>query len=218
MHAFTNKQSAVLVGLLSVGLLSGCTNWRQRYEYLNVENENLKGRHQKLETEKGQLAERVTQDQQTIEELTKQLEALQKNPDSVFGKGYDVSVDPQAGTITVTLQDSLLFSSGAVTLKNATSQQLDHILSVLKDKYAGKLIDVVGHTDSDPIRKSKWEDNLQLSTERANAVHRYLMKHGIPDAEIRSIGRGASRPVAENTTSAGKARNRRVEIVVHVKK
>ena len=74
-----------------------------------------------------------------------------------------MAFDPAAGTITVTLQNTILFASGKASLKSATSAELDHILSVLKDKYAGKEIDVVGHTDTDPIRKSAWKDNWELS-------------------------------------------------------
>jgi chemotaxis protein MotB len=216
MHTFTNKHIAVLVSVLTVSFLSGCTNWRQRYEYLNVEHENQTGRLSKAEADKAELAQKVAQDQQTIEDLMKQLDGG-RTAAQVTGLPGEVVFDRAAGTITSTLQDSLLFASGAVTLKNATVQQLDQVASVIKEKYSGRLIDVIGHTDADPIKRSKWEDNLQLSTERANAVTRYLVKHGVPENDIRSIGRGASRPVAENTSSAGKAKNRRVEIVVHMK-
>ena len=217
MHAFTNKQIAVWVSVLSVTLLSGCTNYRSRYEYLNVEHENLKGQKAKLEAEKTKLTDQVAQDQVTIEELTKQLEGGGKSVSQATGFEGDVTWNKDQGTITVTLPDSILFAPGAVTLKSATSRQLDQIASVIKEKYSGRLIDVVGHTDSDPIRKSKWDDNLQLSTERANAVTRYLIKHGVSEKHVRSVGRGASDPKAENSSASGKAKNRRVEIVVHMK-
>lgn len=217
MHALTHKRLAVLAGMVSVSLLSGCTNYRQRYEYLNVEHENLKGQQQKTAAEKDRLAEQVARDQQTIEELTRQLEG--KSMGQVTGTDLpgDVVFDKDAGTITSTLQESLLFASGSVTLKSATIQQLDQAAKAINEKYPGRLIDVIGHTDSDPIKKSKWDDNLQLSTERANAVVRYLIKHGVAEGNIRSIGRGATDPVAENTSSSGKAKNRRVQIVVHMK-
>jgi len=130
-----------------------------------------------------------------------------------------VAFDPAAGTITVTLPNTILFESGKAELKSATSAELDHILSVLKSKYSGKEIDVVGHTDTDPIAKTKdlWKDNWELSAERALSVARYLMAQGIPDGQVRASGCGPARPVAPNTTSAGKAKNRRVEIVVHMR-
>ena len=90
---------------------------------------------------------------------------------------------------------------------------------MLKERYAGRRIDVVGHTDSDPIKKTAklWNDNWELSAERALTVLRYMVQRGIPPSTIRAVGCGESRPVASNSTSSGKARNRRVEIVVHMR-
>ncbi|MHC4074708.1 MAG: OmpA family protein [Planctomycetota bacterium] len=65
--------------------------------------------------------------------------------------------------------------------------------------------------------KDKWKDNLELSAQRAITVARYLIQRGIPENEIRAVGCGESRPVASNASSAGKARNRRVEIVVYLR-
>ena len=95
--------------------------------------------------------------------------------------------------------------------------ELDQTYSVLRDKYGGKLIDVIGHTDTDPIKKSPWKDNWELSMQRALSVLRYLTKKGIADDKIRAVGRGESQPIASNNTVSGKARNRRVEIVVHIR-
>ncbi len=219
MHAFTNKHIVrALATLGSVIILSGCTNYRERYEYLNVEHANTQGRLKQTEQEKNELAAKVAQDQATIDELTKQIEQMGKTPATATGfEGMDVKFSKEAGTITVTLPDSILFSSGQATLKSATSQQLDKVASVVREKYAGRMIDVVGHTDNVPITRSKWEDNLQLSTERANTVARYLIKSGMPATDVRSVGCGENRPIADNAAAAGRARNRRVEIVVHVR-
>jgi chemotaxis protein MotB len=200
-------------------LLSGCTNWKKKYEYLNVEHQNLKGLLERERAEKGQLAQQISQDQQTIEQLQKQIEERSKTPAeaSGFGEGYEVAFDAGAGTITVTLPNAILFDPGEANLKSATNAELDHILSVLQQKYPGKQIDVVGHTDSDPIKKSPWKDNWELSSERALSVARYLIDRGIPEDRIRAVGCGAARPIASNDTASGKARNRRVEIVVHMR-
>ena len=165
---------------------------------------------------KSQLAE---QNQATIDELQRQIAGLNRSPADAtgFGEGYDVRFDPSAGTITVTLPNTILFSSGQAALKKATSAELDHIQSVLQQKYPNNRIDVVGHTDTDPIKKSKWRDNWQLSAERALAVVGYLIKRGVPEDKIRAVGCGAARPVASNSAASGKARNRRVEIVVYVR-
>lgn len=215
----SNKKTIVLlICSLSFILLSGCTNWKKKYKALNVEHQNLKGLLETERAQKGQLAGRFSQDQQTIEELQRQIAEQQKSPAEVTGFEYgDVSIDPSAGTITVTLPNAILFSPGSAMLKKATNVELDHIQSVLEQKYAGKQIDVVGHTDSDPIRKSKWKDNWELSAQRALTVVRYLVRRGVPEDKIRAAGRGESQPVASNATASGKARNRRVEIVVYMR-
>ena len=216
----TNKKTiALLICLVLFALLPGCINWEKRYKALEVENTNLKGLLERERLEKGQLASRMSQDQMTIEDLQRQIEERSKTPGEVtgFGQGYDVDVDPSRGTVTVTLQNSILFDSGKAELKKATSVELDHIYSVLKDKYAGKRVDVVGHTDTDPIKKSKWKDNWELSAQRALSVLRYLAKRGISKEKIQAVGCGESQPIASNSTASGKARNRRVEIVVHMR-
>lgn len=219
MHAVKVKTIIPLLFVVGLSLVSGCTDYKKKYDYLNVEHQNLKGRFENLQNEKQRLAQRISQDQQTIDELRRQIEELNQTPAEAtgFGEGYDVAFDAAAGTITVTLPNTILFESGKAELKSATSSELDHILSVLKSKYAGKPIDVVGHTDTDPIRKSPWKDNWELSAQRALSVARYLMDQGIPASDIRAAGCGPARPVAPNTTAAGKARNRRVEIVVNMR-
>jgi chemotaxis protein MotB len=219
MRAASKKTIALLTCSIIITLLPGCVNWEKRYEALSVEHENLKGLLERERSEKGMLADQVTQSQQTIEELQRQIEEQKKTPADAtgFGEGYDVAFDPKAGTITVTLPNAILFDSGKATLKTVTSRELDHIYSVLRDKYAGKPIDVVGHTDTDPIRKSKWKDNWELSAQRALTVARYLIKQGVDEEKIRAVGCGESRPIASNSNAAGKAKNRRVEIVVNIR-
>jgi chemotaxis protein MotB len=219
MQVARAKIAVPAICLVCLSLLTGCTDYKKKYDYLNVEHQNLKGRFEALQAKKAEMEDKISRDQQTISELQRQIDELNKTPAEAtgFGEGYDVAFDPAAGTITVTLQNMILFQSGKASLKSATSAELDHILSVLKDKYAGKDIDVVGHTDTDPIKKSPWKDNWELSAQRALSVARYLIDRGIPEAQVRAAGCGPARPVAPNTTAAGKAKNRRVEIVVHMR-
>ena len=219
MRSTNKKTITLLICLVVFALLPGCTNWEKKYQALSVEHENLKGLLDRERSEKGQLADRISQDQMTIEEYQRQIEELSKTPGDVtgFGEGYDVAFDPSAGTITVTLPNAILFDSGKAELKRATSTELDHIRSVLRDKYPGKQVDVVGHTDTDPIKKSKWKDNWELSAQRALSVLRYLVKRGISEKDIQAVGCGESQPIASNANASGKAKNRRVEIVVHMR-
>lgn len=219
MQIANKKTIALIAALISICFFTGCTNWQKKYKALNVEHENLKGLLDREKSEKGQLAEQVTQGQQTIEELQKKIAERKQSPAqaSGFGPGYDVSFDASAGTITVTLPNTILFDSGKETLKKTSSTELNHIASVLQSQYASRQIDVVGHTDSQPIKKSKWKDNWELSSQRALSVTRYLIQRGITPEKIRAVGRGESQPIASNATPSGRARNRRVEIVVHMK-
>lgn len=208
-------------------LLSGCTNWQKKYKSLEVEHQNLKGLYENcvasLDSSSGkqnELSQQLSQCQTTVEELRKQLS--QKGATAASATGFqvgEVSVDEKAGTITVTLENTILFASGSAKLKGTTSSELNHIYGVIQERYAGREIDVVGHTDSDPIRKTKnlWQDNWELSAERALTVLRYLVNQGVPPKQIRAVACGESRPVASNATPAGKAKNRRVEIVVHMR-
>ncbi len=105
----------------------------------------------------------------------------------------------------------ILFDTGKSTVKPESAQAIGEIAKLLKADPTLK-IHVVGHTDTDPIQKSSWKDNWELSAQRALSVTRYLIEHGIPEKQVRADGCGSARPVASNATAEGKARNRRVEI------
>jgi chemotaxis protein MotB len=218
MQTVNKKTATMLFCLSAIILLPGCTDWKKKYDALNVEHQNTIGLLERERAEKGQIAEQYSQSQQTIEELQKKIAGRQSVAKaSGFGEGYDVAFDAAAGTITVTLPEMILFDSGKANLKKAHSAELDHIKSVLQSKYSSNTVDVIGHTDTDPIKKSKWQDNWELSAQRALTVTRYLIEGGIPKDKIRAVGCGESRPVAANESAAGKSKNRRVEIVVHIK-
>jgi chemotaxis protein MotB len=106
------------------------------------------------------------------------------------------------------------FTAGKATLKPAAIDELRRIATAIKRDYAGRMIRVEGHTDGDPIRKSGWKDNWELSCERAATVVRQLVSFGIPAENLYVAGYGEHRPVADNKTAVGKSKNRRIEIVV----
>ncbi len=125
-----------------------------------------------------------------------------------FGEidGIDVTTGP--GVITVRVPGDVLFEPGKIDLKSSSKKTLDQIAAVLKKEYAGKTIRVEGYTDTDPISKSKWTDNLDLSLERAAAVHRFLQSKGLSGNRMYAAGFGEFRP------RSTKDKSRRVEIVV----
>jgi outer membrane protein OmpA-like peptidoglycan-associated protein len=114
-----------------------------------------------------------------------------------------------AGTVTVNLPGDVFFDSGAATIRPAARSSLDKVAAALQKTYAGKPVRVEGHTDRDPIRKSKWGSNQQLSEARAQAVRDYLVKKGVDAGRVTTRGFGADKPRGQD-----KARNRRVEVVV----
>jgi chemotaxis protein MotB len=144
-----------------------------------------------------------------------ELNALKKKIDSEPSGGTG---GWKSGTIgaEISIGSDVLFSSGRATLTTAGKRALSSVASGIMTNHPGKNIRVYGHTDGDPIRKTKklWSDNLDLSSNRAMAVTRYLVSKGINGSLIESIGMGSTRPIAGNKTAAGKKKNRRVEIMI----
>ncbi len=212
--------------LAAMFALTGCTDWHKKFQSLDAEHQNLKGLYEdcvssmdSTAAEKARLEKDLDASRQTIDQLQKQIDAG-KTADKATGfEGMDVAVDAKAGTITVTLSDAILFASGSATLKNTYIAELDKIYSVVRERYSGRNIDIVGHTDSDPIvkTKAKWQDNWELSAQRALTVVRYMVNKGIAAKNIRAVGCGQSLPVASNSTASGKSQNRRVEVVVNMR-
>ncbi len=112
----------------------------------------------------------------------------------------------------IAIPGSVLFKSGKVTLRRESKNVLSKIASEITGNFAGKDVYVFGHTDTDPIKKSKWKDNRQLSTERALAVVRYLQTLSVSPKSLVACGCGEHRPVTSNNSSSGRSKNRRVEI------
>ncbi|GAA4353376.1 hypothetical protein GCM10023185_13950 [Hymenobacter saemangeumensis] len=107
----------------------------------------------------------------------------------------------------VTLPD-LYFDQGQAQLLPAARAALDDLAVALRAR-PGLRLEVQGHTDNVGVP----ELNRQLSQQRAEAVCRYLAAHGVPDGQLRPVGYGGTRPVADNTDPAQRPKNRRVVLV-----
>lgn len=123
-----------------------------------------------------------------------------------------VVVEPGERHVTFRIQDRLLFSSADVELSDQGRGLLDRLAERLQ-QFDGE-ISVEGHTDSRSISTERFPSNWELSAARATAVLHYLVDHGVSAAQLRAIGYGATRPLADNDTARGRARNRRVELVL----
>jgi len=118
------------------------------------------------------------------------------------------SLREEAGRLVINLS-GVLFESGATTLSEPAQTRLDTVARALL-AYPDRQIIVVGHTDA----KGNDDENLRLSQKRADAVRDYLVQHGVPEGNVRSLGKGKGEPIASNDTAEGRASNRRVEIIV----
>jgi chemotaxis protein MotB len=92
--------------------------------------------------------------------------------------------------------------------------ELDRMVATIKGSHSRDQIYVIGHTDADPIKKTKWHDNLELSCQRAMMVVRYLSSKGLSRAHLVAAGVGEGDPLVPNTGAANKAKNRRIEVYV----
>ncbi len=101
------------------------------------------------------------------------------------------------------------FQSGKDIITSNSNAILDKVVEVMKSSQAYKLT-IDGHTDS----SGKDEMNMDLSIRRAAAVKKYLVDHGISESRLTSRGFGETKPVADNKTAAGRAKNRRVELSI----
>lgn len=115
------------------------------------------------------------------------------------------------GGVMTSIEGTVLFDSGKAVLKPNARQTLADVVRVLQEKYPDRDIYVFGHTDNQPIRHSKWQDNYQLSCERALAVVRHLRSQGLRQ-KMSAAGWGEHMPVSDNSTTQSRQQNRRVEI------
>ncbi|MDM0072140.1 OmpA family protein [Variovorax sp. J31P207] len=118
--------------------------------------------------------------------------------------------------LKVTMVNEVLFPEGGWSLSPKGEQALGTIAPTLSN-LPGQQIVVQGFTDNEPIGpalKARFPSNLELSSARADNVARFLTSKGVPQNSISAQGFGEARPVASNDTPQGKAKNRRVEIVI----
>ena len=146
--------------------------------------------------------------EQTYEELNQQLQT-EVNADQV-------EIQQLQDRLKVTVLNEILFPEGGWELNQKGRETLNKIVPVLK-KLTNQRIEVNGYTDNVPIGpelKSRFPSNWELSTARATDVVRYLIKEGVSPQLLSATGYGEEDPVASNDTPEGRAKNRRIEIVL----
>ncbi|HST56930.1 MAG TPA: flagellar motor protein MotB [Solirubrobacteraceae bacterium] len=129
-----------------------------------------------------------------------------------FSKNVKSSID-RRGLVIRVLTDKLLFASGRASLESGATPLLGEIAQLLDVEQLSPVA-VEGNTDDVPIHSSVFPSNWELSTARASTVVRFLISQGVGAPRLSAAGYADQHPIAANTDPSGRARNRRVEIVL----
>src|SRR5581483_11916905 len=128
----------------------------------------------------------------------------------------DVTISRLQGKLTVNILDRVLFDSGEAELKPDGAAVLRKVAALLQ-QHTNLQVHVVGHTDNVPIRsgRGRFATNWELSTARATAAVRFLTeKGGVDPRRLGALGYGEFRPIADNATVEGRAKNRRIAVTI----
>jgi outer membrane protein OmpA-like peptidoglycan-associated protein len=170
----------------------------------------LQTREKLAQAERGQdqMAQQATVDRTARENAEQNAAASEQKAKEANDALAKLAAKDDARGMVITLSGSVLFRTNDSTLLPAAQVRLDQVAAALVAK--GQDVVVEGYTDS----RGSQATNMGLSQRRADSVRTYLVSRGFPTEKITAHGMGPDRPVAENTSTEGRANNRRVEIVI----
>lgn len=180
----------------------------QKLTDLEAENKRLKDEVARLQKLK---EEEVQKTSKTYGDLLEQMKGE-------ISKGQ-VTISELKGKLTVNMVDSVLFDSGKAEVKPEGLVVLQKVIDILKN-IKDKAVRIEGHTDNVQIGgqlAKRYPTNWELSAARALNVTRYLQQQGLDPALLAAVAYGEYKPVAPNDTDEGRAKNRRIEIVLVAK-
>jgi len=178
---------------------------RQKVADLEAENARLKA----------EIASTQKAKDEKVREVSKTYEDLLDRMKGEIAQGQ-VTISELKGKLTVNMVDAILFDSGKAEVKPGGVEVLAKVVDILKG-VQDKTIRIEGHTDNVQIvgnLTKRFPTNWELSAARAINVTRYLQSQGINPAVLVAVANGEYRPVAPNDTDEGRAKNRRIEIVL----
>ena len=188
-------------------------NLRAQISELEKQNEDLKQSIDKLQSEAETLKR---QRQEEMNEMKSTYDDLLEGMKSEIEKGK-ITITQLKGKLKVNMLDEILFDSGKTTIKPEGVEVLERVGEILLN-VKDRAINVEGYTDNVPIGPElarRYPTNWELSAARATNVARYLQeKIGIDPTLLSATGYGEYQPVASNEDEEGRARNRRIEIVL----
>jgi len=200
----------MLAGLATAFSAIGCgpDAKDRKIEDLTAENNSLKGELEDRDRRLNDSLVKENEARSTIDELNQQLAKMRAEG----AKGGDVD-----GWVTmknfdmISIPGSVLFESGKADLTPAGRSKLQQIASDIRAKYPDRDIYVFGHTDDQPIRKSKWKDNWELGAHRSLTVVRAMRDAGIANEYLVQANCSQFRPRVANSGEKNRLQNRRVE-------
>jgi len=129
-----------------------------------------------------------------------------------LGDYVELSIDPEFRYVQLSMKGSILFESGKADIIDDAKPILAKIGDLLAN-FEGYIIEIIGHTDNVPMTSPTFKDNNWLSSARAlNAADFLINNNKLDPQNVKYSGRGEYEPIADNNTSAGRAKNRRIEI------
>ncbi|MDF3077070.1 MAG: hypothetical protein K0S09_959 [Sphingobacteriaceae bacterium] len=126
----------------------------------------------------------------------------------------DVDVQVLKGVVYISLSDNMLYKSGSYEMSDRAGETLSKIAKIIKD-YSNYDVLVEGNTDNVPIAQKNLRNNWDLSALRASSVVQALQNtYGVDPKRLTAGGRGEYNPIADNSTEAGRSKNRRTQIII----
>ena len=185
---------------------------------IKADEEQIDALGQKNNALHNELKQLHQEKEQEVAEMSTTYEELLNKMESEIDKGQ-VTISELKGKLTVNLVDAILFASGKAEVKDEGMLVLQKVVDILKS-VTDKDIRVEGHTDNVKIGEAlaqRYPSNWELSSRRAVNVTRFLQAQGLNPENLSAVAYGQYAPVADNETDAGKAQNRRIEIVLIAK-
>lgn len=183
---------------------------------LSTKVTELSTERDQLSTERDQLSQAVQEKDAELARLKATYQDLEEKMKAEIADG-EIRLSQAEGRIQVDLVDKILFDSGEATLTERGASVLSRLGAVLVG-VEGRSIQVSGHTDDSPPSQrlaATFPTNWELSVARAVNVVRFLQeKAHVPEKRLVASGYGDTHPVASNATPKGRARNRRIEILL----
>ena len=193
-------------------LKSRSDNLSQAISELRRKVADLDAENTKLKAENASLAKAR---EEQVRNVSSTYESLLEKMKSEISQGQ-VTISELQGKLTVNMVDSILFDSGKAEVKKGGIEILGKVVSILKD-VKDKSIRIEGHTDNVQISRAlaqRYPTNWELSAARSINVARFLQDQGIDPANLSAVAYGEWKPVATNDSAEGKAKNRRIEIIL----